>query len=116
MTHPRSTRGFTLIEFMVAVGIFAILAAIAYSVLNQTLANSEMLGVRMERLKNLQKTMRVISEDFMQLSPRPIRNDLGEGYSAALTTDFQSPFAVELTRGGWSNPIVMPRGTLQRAA
>ena len=52
----------------------------------------------------------------MQLAPRPVRSDLGEGYVAALSTDFQSPYAVELTRGGWTNPLALPRGTLQRVA
>lgn len=101
---------------MVAVGIFAILAAIAYGVLNQTMVNSEMLGARMDRLQSIQKTVRVIADDFMQLAPRPVRNEISDGFSPALTTDFQSPFAVEITRGGWRNPVVLPRGTLQRAA
>jgi general secretion pathway protein J len=107
---------FTLIELMVAMAIFAVLSALAYGVLNQTLLNSEILSDRMDRLRNIQKTVRVISDDFMQLAPRPVRQDFGEGFSAALSTSIQSVYAIELTRGGWSNLIVLPRGTLQRAA
>jgi general secretion pathway protein J len=60
--------------------------------------------------------MRVLSEDFFELTPRPVRQELGDGFSAALQTSFESGFALELTRGGWNNPLAMPRGTLQRAA
>jgi len=109
-------RGFTLIELMVAMAIFAILASLAYGVLNQTLLNSEILTERMERLQAIQKTMRVIGDDFLQLAPRPVRGELGVQYGASLTTDFQSVYALELTRGGWSNLVVLPRGTMQRAA
>jgi len=108
--------GFTLIELMVAMAIFGILSALAYGVLNQTILNSEILSSRMERLKAIQRTVRVIGDDFIQLAPRPVRRDISEGLSASLTTDNQSVYAIELTRGGWSNLIVLPRSTLQRAA
>ena len=111
----RRLAGFTLIELMVAMAIFGILSALAYGVINQTILNSEILSSRMERLKAIQKTVRLISDDFIQLAPRPVRQDIGEGFSASLTTDIQSVYAVELTRGGWSNLIVLPRSTLQTA-
>jgi len=109
-------QGFTLIEFIVAVAVFAAMAALAYGALNQTLFNSELMRVRMDRLAALQKTVRVLSEDFMQLAPRPIRNELDVGFNPALTTDPQSIYRIELSRGGWSNFIALPRGTLQRVA
>ena len=85
--------GFTLIEVLVSLAIFAILAAMAYGALGQTLAAAELLNNRMDRLQALQRTVRVISEDFMQLSPRPVRDELGDSLSASLDTDFQSGFA-----------------------
>jgi general secretion pathway protein J len=112
----RKSRAFTLIEVLVSLTIFGILAALAYGALGQTLAASELLNNRMDRLQAIQKTVRLITEDFLQLAPRPIRNELGDSLSASLDTDFQSGFALELTRGGWSNPVALPRGTLQRAA
>jgi general secretion pathway protein J len=112
----RRSRGFTLIEVLVALAIFGMLAAIAYGTLSMTLSNAEVLTERMQRLQSLQRTMRHLSEDFMQLAPRPVREDLGENLGPALHTDVQSGFAVELTHGGWSNPAALPRGTLQRVA
>ncbi len=107
---------FTLIEVLVSLAIFSILAALAYGALGQTLDSAELLNDRMDRLQAIQRTMRLLSEDLQQLSPRPIRDELGDGFGPALDTDFQSGFALELTHGGWSNPIVLPRSTLQRSA
>ena len=109
-------KAFTLIEVLVALAIFAIMSALAYGTLSRTLDSAEMLGERMDRLQAIQRTVRLLSEDFQQLSPRPVRDQLGDNFTPALSTDFQSGFALELTHGGWRNPIVLPRGTLQRSA
>ena len=117
MTGRTSKVGaFTLIEVLVSLAIFAILAALAYGALGQTIDSAELLNERMDRLQAIQRTMRLLSEDFQQLYPRPIRDELGDDFGPALDTDFQSGFALELTHGGWSNPIVLPRSTLQRSA
>ncbi len=109
-------RAFTLIEVLVAMAIFAVLAGFAYSTLGQTLLSAEILNERMDRLQALQRTMRLLTDDLQQLAPRPIRGELGNNLRPALDTGFQSGFALELTRSGWSNPIVLPRSTQQRAA
>lgn len=114
MSAPQ--RGFTLIEILVAVALFAILSALTYGTLAQTITSAEVISERMDRLQSIQRAVRVISRDFLLLAPRPIRNDLGDGFAASLQTDFTGGYALELTRGGWSNPLTLPRGTQQRAA
>jgi len=109
-------RGFTLIEVLVAMAVFAVLSALAYGTLSQTLTGAGVLSSRMERLQSIQRTLRVIGQDFLQLAPRPVRGELGEGFDPALSTAFGSGFAVDLTRGGWTNPMTIPRGTQQRVA
>lgn len=113
---PGLEKAFTLIEVLVALAVFSVLAALSYGALNQTLASAEMLTERMDRLQAIQRSVRQLSNDFMQLTPRPVRSELAENYSPALSTSFQTGFAIELTSGGWSNPAVLPRSTLQRAA
>ncbi len=108
-------RGMTLIEVLVAMAIFAILAALAYGALNRTLASAEILGDRMARLQAVQRTMQLLEQDFLQLAPRPVREPLGENANGALDTGFMG-IGIELTRAGWSNPAALPRGTLQRVA
>jgi general secretion pathway protein J len=107
---------FTLVEVLVAVAIFGILAALAYGTLSRTLTSADMLTLRMERLASIQRTVRYLVDDFMQLAPRPVRDELGDNLVPTLRTDFQTNYALELTRGGWSNPAGLSRGTLQRVA
>lgn len=116
MSAARRASGFTLIEVLVAVAIFGVLAALAYGALSRTLGSAELLDARSARLEQLQRTVRFLTEDFQQLAPRPVREQLGDVIAPALVTDAQSDYAVELTHGGWSNPAGLPRGTLQRVA
>lgn len=114
--HRRGRSGFTLIEVLVAMAIFGVLSVLAYMAIGETLGSAEYLGQRMDRLKSIQRTVRLLSMDLMQTAPRPVRDPFGESTLPALRTDISSEFALELTHGGWPNPAGMPRGTLQRSA
>ncbi len=112
----RRRKGFTLIEVLVALAIFGVMSALAYGVLGSTLDNAAYLTERMERLQSVQRTMRYLSADLMQATPRPVRSELSDGFSPALSSTLSAEFALELTHGGWGNPAGLPRGTLQRVA
>lgn len=99
-----------------SLAVFAILAALCYGALARTMESAERLNVRMDRLQAIQRTVRLLSEDLQQLAPRSIRQDLGDEPGPALDTGFESGFALELTHGGWSNPLLRPRSTMQRSA
>ncbi|MBT8080768.1 MAG: type II secretion system minor pseudopilin GspJ [Gammaproteobacteria bacterium] len=116
MPASRTQSAFTLIEILVAIAVFAVIAALGYGALGQTLNSADMLNERMDRLQAIQRTVRQLSQDFMLLAPRPVRSELSGSFGPALSTSFQSGFAIEMTSGGWSNPAVLPRSTLQRAA
>ena len=108
--------GFTLIELLVSITIFAILSAFSYAILNQSIISSFILDEKNERLRNIQRSIKLIEQDFIQIAPRPIRSELGQGYNGAITTSPTSGFALELTRSGWGNPLGLSRSNLQRVA
>ena len=109
------SRGFTLIEVLVALAIFGFLSALAYATLGQTLNNTDMLNERMDRLQSIQRTMTYLSTELLQTAPRPVRADLGQ-YEPALQSNFASDFALQLTHSGWPNSAGVPRSTQQRTA
>ena len=115
MTKIKQT-GFTLIEVLVAIGIFSILSALAYGTLNQTLITADILSDRMDKIQSLQRTIRLIEQDFMQLAKRSVRSEIGNTRLAALTTSTSNAYPIEFTRHGWSNPLSLKRSSLQRVA
>lgn len=115
MIRRRAT-GFTLVEVMVALFVFAILAAASYSTLAATVETVRTVSDQMVRLQALQRALQTLQLDFSQIHPRPIREELASGLSPALVASGQTEYLVELTRGGWSNPLVLPRPGLQRVS
>jgi general secretion pathway protein J len=117
VTERRHRRqgGFTLLELLVAMAIFAVIGAMALGGLNAVVDQGEIAGGQMARLAELQRAMRVMTADLGGIQPRFVRDELGTAGELPLVTDGRGEFLLRLTRGGWSNPSRAPyRGTLQR--
>jgi len=110
-----STDGFTLLELLVAVTIFAILSAMAYGGLRSVIDNSQQTERSMQRLQQIQLTMLKISRDLTQLSQRRIRDEYGNSQDYILTVEGADVF-IEFSRGGRRNPAELQRSHLQRVA
>lgn len=109
-----NARGFTLLELLVAMAIFAVVSALALGGLNAVARQQELARADLAELAKLQRAVRDLVTDFSQLQPRYVRDELGQGGEAPLLADGQIDYLVRLTRGGWRNPAGFPRGTLQR--
>lgn len=114
--NPGCDGGFTLLELLVAMAIFGIIGAFAMGGLNAVLNQQEIARAELERLRQIQRAVRVVSNDFTQLNPRFVRDELGGSEPVA---PFIAPCSVSalvcFSRDGWRNPFAQfPRGTLQR--
>jgi len=117
--NPRLGRlqvGFTLLEVLVAMAIFSIVAYMAYGGFAAVLKQQQIVDASSARLRSVQFAVRQLANDFAQLQPRPIREELGEGWRGALVAGGRELQAAELTRAGWPNPLARSRPTLQRVA
>jgi len=109
--HP--SRGFTLLEMLVALAVFAVLGLMSSQMLSRILVVHEVATTRGQRLSEIQRGMDLLQRDIMQLVHRPVRDELGDSIPA-LRVGGEPP--LELTRTGWRNPLWLPRSELQRVA
>lgn len=108
------TKGFTLLELLVAITIFAIVAIMAMGGYNQLLRQRSIAATTMERVRNLQRCVTRMSQDLEQLSARPIRDATSAIDIPALSVGSDGVEIFEFSRAGWSNPTGLNRSTLQR--
>ena len=117
MTRPLSRKmaGFTLLELLISIVIFALVAAMAYSGLNNVLIARTQTEARTQELYKLQMAMTLMERDIEQSVDRPVRDEYGESQAAFVANEY-GDYLLEFTRTGWLNPLNLPRSHLQRIA
>jgi len=106
---PLACKGFTLLELLVALAIFGLLAAMSYGGLQAVLEQQSYTEQAADRLGALQKMYLIMQRDIEQIVPRTVRDEFGDTQQPLVGGD-----ALQLTRGGWRNPAGRQRSTLQR--
>ncbi len=108
-------RGFTLLELLVAVAIFAIVAVAAYSGLSALLGANARLDDHSRALNQLQLSLQIMERDLLQASLRTARDQYGDPQLPFVAAPGQDQL-FSFTRSGWPNPAGAPRSDLVRVA
>jgi general secretion pathway protein J len=107
-------RGFTLIEALVAMFIFAWIGLGSYQILDQIIRAQEINQKHSVQLATLQRVSWQLSRDFRQMVDRAVVDENGVELGSL---EFEGEDTlIEFTRSGWSNPLQWPRSDLQRVA
>ncbi|MDP9084302.1 MAG: type II secretion system minor pseudopilin GspJ [Pseudomonadota bacterium] len=83
-SKPRSTfqrvvtDGFTLIEVLVALLILGIMSALGYGTYRTARISAERTEESLKRSREIEFGMRMLVQDFAQMVPRPVRDQLGQ--------------------------------------
>lgn len=113
MPASSRSRGFTLVEVLIALGITAFVSVIAYTSLSTVITGVESTRETIRRVVEVNRAWSIISRDLRQFVPRPVRDEFGEE-EPAMVGGPAARFALSFTRTGWHNPADHPRSHLQR--
>ena len=109
--HRLRPVGFSLLELLVALAVFAALAAAAYGGLAEIARARGALAARQDRFAAVVRAVSSIERDLRQAVARPIR---GSGRVDIVPALAGVEDRIELTRLGFANPRAEPRSNLER--
>jgi len=107
--------GFTLVEVLIALVLFAVISAAGTTVLSMSIDNRYAVKAATDRVASLQRTRAMLKADLGQATTRRTRDRNGEPRASALAgaTGAGDPI-LTVTRSGWSNAGRAARSSLQR--
>jgi len=97
-------RGFTILEMAIAIGVFAIIAAISYSTLITFLDTRDQIGARHTELRQLQFLFSLLEQDIRFITRRPVRDEFGDIEPPLMVNPGDSQTDIELIRFTTAHP------------
>ena len=114
--NHQNKAGFTLLELLLAVFIFALISTGAYQVFNIAQRNASLISEKQKRIRDVSLSLEIIEKDFTQLTPRFWRDPFSDAITPSLESDYTGNYLVRLVRAGWRNPLGSNRPDLQAVA
>ena len=111
--RPPQEAGFTLIEVMIALMIFGMIAAAGVALLAFSVRAQGASGAALDDIGAINRLSSILTADLAQAVDRPTRDRNGVRLPAFAGGSGQVPM-LRLVRGGWSNIDDAPRATLQK--
>jgi general secretion pathway protein J len=109
-----SEGGFTLVELLVSLLIFAMLSAAGVALLSFSVRAQEASGTRLDAVGALRRTGALMAGDLAQAAPRLQRDQAGRTHPAFFGSTGESAPALAFVRRGWENVDEAPRPSLQK--
>ncbi len=115
-------RGFTLVEMLLAIALFAMLSLTALTVFRGVLKNDEITQRKSTQLTQLQRALAIVERDLTQAQARAPTGDkrwpAAPEFAVLQTAGEEGgDFQLLLIRNGWPNPQArLPRATQERVA
>ena len=111
----KQNKGFTLIELMIAILIFAMISTAAYKLFDSVSRAQQVTDGILDHLDEMQRALVVLEKDLFQVAPRPVRDEFGDRQKAIVAPGINGEI-LEFTRFGWRNPLLELRSNMQRVA
>jgi general secretion pathway protein J len=110
----KRTSGFTLLEVIMAISIFALIGIGSYTLLSRVIESEEVSTLKANKLANLQLAFSILQQDFLHLQER-IHSDAKGKLSGSFQANTGASL-LEFLRGGWNNSFGASRSDLRKVS